>query len=75
MLLIVIASAEDRQTDKLIYFLPFSRAEFQEAFNLFDNRGDGKIQLNQASNHSNLCRVLIAANVFAFLPTKLFAGW
>lgn len=23
--------------------------EFQEAFNLFDNRGDGKIQLNQVS--------------------------
>lgn len=22
-------------------------SEFQEAFNLFDNRGDGKIQLNQ----------------------------
>lgn len=25
----------------------FSLTEFQEAFNLFDNRGDGKIQLNQ----------------------------
>lgn len=25
----------------------FFLAEFQEAFNLFDNRGDGKIQLNQ----------------------------
>lgn len=23
--------------------------EFQEAFNLFDNRGDGKIQLNQVN--------------------------
>lgn len=25
----------------------FFFTEFQEAFNLFDNRGDGKIQLNQ----------------------------
>lgn len=25
--------------------------EFQEAFNLFDNRGDGKIQLNQVRAH------------------------
>lgn len=65
VLLIVIASAEDRQTDELIYILLFSRAEFQEAFNLFDNRGDGKIQLNQANNYSNLCRVFIAYNVFA----------
>lgn len=30
-------------------FFFVSIAEFQEAFNLFDNRGDGKIQLNQVS--------------------------
>lgn len=39
--------------NKPIYlFVPqflFLFAEFQEAFNLFDNRGDGKIQLNQVN--------------------------
>lgn len=30
---------------KNIIYICFT--EFQEAFNLFDNRGDGKIQLNQ----------------------------
>lgn len=35
--------------NKFHIFFTSSSAEFQEAFNLFDNRGDGKIQLNQVS--------------------------
>lgn len=37
----------------ILIFVFFFLAEFQEAFNLFDNRGDGKIQLNQVRNKFN----------------------
>lgn len=36
-------------------FFLFKMTEFQEAFNLFDNRGDGKIQLNQVSSECDTC--------------------
>lgn len=37
----------NKQLIELSFFFNFVFAEFQEAFNLFDNRGDGKIQQQQ----------------------------